>query len=90
LSTFGIIPLKRLQHFNLSHSGDLALYAFAYNRHVGVDVEYIRANIDYEELAQYHFSPLKNAQVLNAQKQLSRDPNRSSPCSTAFPLPFGS
>ena len=43
-------------HFNLSHSGDLALYAFTYDRHLGVDVEYMHANIDYEELAQHHFS----------------------------------
>lgn len=28
--------------FNLSHSGNLALCAFAYNRHLGVDVEYRR------------------------------------------------
>jgi 4'-phosphopantetheinyl transferase len=43
-------------HFNLSHSGRLALYAFAFARQVGVDVEYMRSGIDYEELARYHFS----------------------------------
>lgn len=43
-------------HFNLSHSGDLALYAFAYDREVGVDVERIRANMDYKELATRYFS----------------------------------
>ncbi|TMC38195.1 MAG: 4'-phosphopantetheinyl transferase superfamily protein [Chloroflexi bacterium] len=47
---------KHLQ-FNLSHSGDLALYAFAYDRQVGIDVERIRDNIEYEELARSHFSP---------------------------------
>ena len=52
-------------HFNLSHSRDLALYAFTYDRHVGIDVEYMRADIDYEELAQYHFSPYECA-VLQA------------------------
>jgi 4'-phosphopantetheinyl transferase len=46
---------KRL-HFNLSHSGDLALYAFAYEREVGVDVEQMRAGIDYRELATRYFS----------------------------------
>ena len=43
-------------HFNLSHSGNLALYAFAFDRQVGVDVEYMRSGIDYEELARHHFS----------------------------------
>ncbi|MGH2508833.1 MAG: 4'-phosphopantetheinyl transferase family protein, partial [Ktedonobacteraceae bacterium] len=38
-------------HFNLSHSGNLALYAFTYDRHVGVDVEYMRAGIECGELA---------------------------------------
>jgi 4'-phosphopantetheinyl transferase len=48
-------------HFNLSHSGSLALYAFTYDRHVGIDVEQMRANIDCEELAKYHFSPYECA-----------------------------
>lgn len=43
-------------HFNLSHSGELALYAFAYDRHVGVDVEFMRAGIEYHELATHSFS----------------------------------
>jgi 4'-phosphopantetheinyl transferase len=45
-------PLK----FNLAHSHDLALYAFTHSREVGVDIEYMRADIDYEELAKYSFS----------------------------------
>jgi 4'-phosphopantetheinyl transferase len=36
----------RLQ-FNLSHSGTLAIYALAWDRQVGVDVEYIRQDLDY-------------------------------------------
>ncbi len=47
--------------FNLTHSGDIALFAFTYDRHVGVDVEYMRADIDYEELAQNYFSPYECA-----------------------------
>lgn len=42
--------------FNLSHSGDLALYAFAYEREVGVDVEQMRADVEYTELATHYFS----------------------------------
>ncbi len=51
--------------FNLTHSGDLALYSFTYDRHIGIDVEYMRADIDYEKLAQHHFSPYECA-VLRA------------------------
>ena len=43
-------------HFNLSHSGNLALYAFSFDRHVGVDVEYMRPGIECEELARHYFS----------------------------------
>jgi len=50
-------------HFNLSHSDGLALYAFSIDREVGVDVEYMRSDIDYEELARYHFSPSENEQL---------------------------
>lgn len=46
---------KRLR-FNLSHSGDLALYAFAYDKEVGVDVEQRRSDIEYEDLAAHYFS----------------------------------
>lgn len=47
------LPLQ----FNLSHSANLVLYAFAWRRHLGVDVEYMRSNINYEELAGFCFSP---------------------------------
>ncbi len=55
---------KRL-HFNLSHSGDLALYAFAYGREVGVDVEQMRAGIDYRQLATHSFS-VREREALDA------------------------
>lgn len=42
--------------FNLSHSCDLALYAFTFTRQVGIDVEYKRADLDYEALARICFS----------------------------------
>src|SRR5207247_9177381 len=42
--------------FNLSHSAGLALIAIAPESNVGVDLEYIRAQSDYAELARYFFS----------------------------------
>ena len=52
-----LVPETGLRlHFNISHSGHLALYAFAYDREVGIDIERIRAGIEYEELATSFFS----------------------------------
>jgi 4'-phosphopantetheinyl transferase len=42
--------------FNLSHSADLALIAIAADADIGVDVEYIRAQPDYAEIARHFFS----------------------------------
>jgi 4'-phosphopantetheinyl transferase len=39
--------------FNLSHAEDLAVYAVARDREVGVDVERLRADLDYAALATY-------------------------------------
>jgi 4'-phosphopantetheinyl transferase len=46
------LPLQ----FNLSHSANLVLYAFAWQRSLGIDVEYMRTTIDDDELAEYCFS----------------------------------
>jgi 4'-phosphopantetheinyl transferase len=42
--------------FNVSHSNECALFAFTLRREVGVDVEYIRADLDVESLARHSFS----------------------------------
>lgn len=42
--------------FNLSHSADLALIAIAADADIGVDLEYIRAQPDYAEIARRFFS----------------------------------
>ncbi len=47
-------------HFNISHSHEMALFAFTYGRHLGVDVEYMRAGIDYDGLAKHSFSQYEN------------------------------
>jgi 4'-phosphopantetheinyl transferase len=48
-------PQERIQ-FNLSHSHDLAVYAFARNRELGIDVEPIRPEFAGENIAERHFS----------------------------------
>ncbi len=42
--------------FNLAHSGEFALYALAYRRQVGVDIEQVRSTVEYEQLAGQIFS----------------------------------
>ncbi len=49
-------PHAALQ-FNVSHSADLALYAFTWRRPLGVDVEYMRPDIEYDQIARHSFSP---------------------------------
>jgi 4'-phosphopantetheinyl transferase len=48
--------------FNVSHSGDIALYGFARNAHIGIDVECFRP-IDVMEIAGRFFSPRERASL---------------------------
>ncbi len=52
---------KTILQFNLSHSHNLALYAFTYVGRVGIDVEYMRSDIEYEQLAKHYFSSAENS-----------------------------
>lgn len=60
-------------HFNLAHSGDLALIAVTALGPLGVDVEQIRPMPDAEDLVERFFSPRENAlfQQLRAQEKSS-------------------
>ena len=53
---------KRLQ-FNVSHSQDLALYGFACDRAIGVDLEYLRPMDDANQIAQRFFSARESATI---------------------------
>lgn len=55
--------------FNLSHSGQVVLYAVAWNREVGVDVEQIRPERDWQSIAARFFAP----QEQEALNQLAPD-----------------
>ncbi|GCF09469.1 4'-phosphopantetheinyl transferase family protein [Dictyobacter arantiisoli] len=52
-----------LVYFNLAHSYNMVAYAFTLMNPVGIDVEYMRTNIEYEQLAQHYFSPDENEQL---------------------------
>ncbi len=59
--------------FNVSHSQDLALYAFTFNRQVGIDVEYKRADVNYEALAKVSFSPNEQARLHSLPYDLKQE-----------------
>lgn len=48
-------------HFNLAHSGSVALLAVAVNVAVGVDVERVRINLDLDGIARRFFRPEESA-----------------------------
>src|SRR5215472_1133294 len=50
--------------FNLSHSHELALFAFARDREVGVDIEYVRPVAEAEQIAGRYF-PVKEREALS-------------------------
>jgi 4'-phosphopantetheinyl transferase len=58
--------------FNVSHSGDVAVYAFADGRAVGVDVEVPRRPLDHVALAARAFGP-EEARRLGALEPASRE-----------------
>lgn len=49
--------------FNLSHSGGIALYAFARRRELGIDVEQVRRDFDVEAIARRFFSAYEQEQL---------------------------
>jgi 4'-phosphopantetheinyl transferase len=52
---------RRALQFNVSHSGNMALIAFGNERHLGVDIERIRADVDTTALAERFFSARERA-----------------------------
>lgn len=60
------LPPPAPLHFNLSHSGELALLAFARGAELGVDLEEERADVDLPAVAATVFSPEEQAAVLAA------------------------
>ena len=60
--------------FNLSHSGGLALFAFALDCEVGIDIEAIRPLPDLEQIAVRQFSAQESAELL-ALPAVRREPS---------------
>ena len=60
-------------HFNLSHSGDLAILAVSHDGPVGIDIEDRRTIPEMERVARHFFSNYENDQLsrMSCQQQLS-------------------
>jgi 4'-phosphopantetheinyl transferase len=56
-------PSATQVEFNVSHSGSIALLAFARGRLLGVDVEQVRENFDHEAIARRFFSEEEQRQL---------------------------
>jgi len=59
-------PSGRSVCFNVSHSGGLAAYAFAQNLELGIDIEYLRENVEFAEIAQRYFSNHESSEIFAA------------------------
>jgi 4'-phosphopantetheinyl transferase len=59
--------------FNLSHSHQMALLVFTRGRDVGVDIEYMRPDVEFEQLARHFFSPTECAVLLDVAPALRKE-----------------
>lgn len=66
-------PVTPRVEFNLSHSGEAALFAFAVGRRVGVDVERIRPGTDVNGLAQQVFTPAEIEKLSSTPEREKED-----------------
>ena len=62
----------KILHFNVSHTKELAVFAFSWNRELGIDVEYIRIMQDADQIAKRFFSAreYKVLQTLPASQKM--------------------
>lgn len=59
-------------HFNVSHSGSMFILAVAADREVGVDIEHIRGDTPFADMARLAFSPQEQAELFAFPDHLQR------------------
>lgn len=59
--------------FNLSHSHELALYAVARSRRIGLDLEYLRADLTVDRIAERYFSQRENVLLRSLPASVRRE-----------------
>jgi len=62
------LPVPVPLHFNLSHSGSLAIFAFSLDTEIGVDLEELRPVPHAEEIADRFFAPEESADLCRLTK----------------------
>lgn len=55
--------------FNVSHSGDMALLAFAKDHKLGIDIEYQRADIEFKKIAERFFTQCEYKELLHLPEE---------------------
>ena len=56
--------------FNISHSGNMAIFGFIRKHTIGVDIEYVKRNIEALEIAEHFFSPKEISALSSLPKQI--------------------
>lgn len=70
------IPVhSRPLYFNLSHSGDRAVYGFSLHSEIGVDIEQLRPCDHFEQISHTFFRPEEMAYIANAVSDEERISN---------------
>lgn len=59
--------------FNVSHSRDLALFAFTAGAEIGVDIEHIRSDFVFEDIAEKFFSTKETAALREIPEELKAE-----------------
>lgn len=59
--------------FNVSHAGSHALFGFALNREIGIDIEFIKSDFDVVALARHFFSELELDHLISLPIDQRRD-----------------
>ena len=72
---FGKPQLKDYQklQFNLSHSGKVGVIGFTKNSRIGVDVELMKEDLEFESMAKHHFSAEEYQLLLQQSGKRLRD-----------------
>src|SRR5580692_940342 len=58
-------PLPHPIHFNVSHSSEFVLFAFSPDQEIGIDVEYIRTDYDFEAIARRFLLPAEFTKLIS-------------------------
>jgi 4'-phosphopantetheinyl transferase len=65
-------PLTPAIHFNISHSGELALIGICHNRRLGIDIEWLDRAVRIQTIADRYFSPEESEAIRSLPPEQQR------------------